>query len=209
VFGQEKTPVSWAAVRGSRVDAGCYARQEASAASTRFPITTSNARVCITVDGSLRTGHRSNSRNRRDGHIPAECEDDGVHADSDQTPVVIRISPMAHFAVGFFALGLLALVLAQPSWFALLFVIPVVLSAFIVRYRTTADRDSVTARTLLASQTVSWDDIAGLRFDKGSWASAQLKDGGELRLPAVTFVTLPLLTEASGGRVPNPYTQGG
>jgi hypothetical protein len=24
-------------------------------------------------------------------------------------------------------------------------------------------------------------------------------------LPAVTFATLPLLTEASGGRVPNPY----
>jgi hypothetical protein len=25
-------------------------------------------------------------------------------------------------------------------------------------------------------------------------------------LPAVTFATLPLLTEASGGRVPNPYS---
>ncbi len=112
---------------------------------------------------------------------------------------------MAHFAVGFLALGLLALVLAGPSSFALLLVIPVVLSAFIVRYRTVADRDTVTARTLLGSQTVSWDDIAGLRFGKGSWAYAQLKDGSELRLPAVTFSTLPLLTEASGGRVPNPY----
>ncbi|MDT5160042.1 MAG: hypothetical protein QOC90_352, partial [Mycobacterium sp.] len=26
-----------------------------------------------------------------------------------------------------------------------------------------------------------------------------------LQLPAVTFATLPLLTEASHGRVPNPY----
>ena len=112
---------------------------------------------------------------------------------------------MAHFAVGFLALGLLAPVLAGPEWFALLLVIPVVLSAFIVGYRTVADRDTVTARTLLGSQTVSWDDIAGLRFGKGSWAYAQLKDGTELRLPAVTFATLPLLTEASGGRVPNPY----
>jgi hypothetical protein len=112
---------------------------------------------------------------------------------------------MAHFAVGFLALGLLALVLAGPSWFAVLLVIPVVLSALIVRYRTTADPETVTARTLLASQTVSWDDIAGLRFGKGAWAFAQLKDGGELRLPAVTFSTLPALTEASSGRVPNPY----
>jgi hypothetical protein len=112
---------------------------------------------------------------------------------------------MAHFAVGFLALGLLAVVVAGPQWFALLLVIPVMLSVSIVRYRTVADRDSVTARTLLGSQTVSWDDIAGLRFGKSSWAYAQLKDETELRLPAVTFATLPLLTQASGGRVPNPY----
>ena len=112
---------------------------------------------------------------------------------------------MAHFAVGFLALGLLAFVLAGPEWVALLLVIPVMLSVFIVRYRTVADHDTVTARTLLDSQTVSWDDIAGLRFGKSSWAYAQLTDGAELRLPAVTFATLPLLTEASEGRVPNPY----
>jgi Bacterial PH domain len=112
---------------------------------------------------------------------------------------------MAHVAVGFFALGLLALVLAGPSWFALLLVIPVMLSVSIFRYRTVADRDSVTARSLLGSESVAWDDIDGLRFGRGSWAFAQLKDGRELRLPGVTFVTLPLLTEASGGRVPNPY----
>jgi hypothetical protein len=112
---------------------------------------------------------------------------------------------MAHFAVGFLALGLLAVVVAGPQWFALLLVIPVMLSVSIVRYRTVAGRDSVTARTLLGSQTVSWDDIAGLRFGKSSWAYAQLKNETELRLPAVTFATLPLLTQASGGRVPNPY----
>ena len=128
MLGQEKTPVSWAAVRGSRVDAGGYARHGASAASTRFPITTSNPGVCITVDGSLRTGQRSNSRHRRGGPGPCEpgarnvrWEDDGVSSPSASAApaaVVIRISPMAHFAVGFFALGLLALVLAGPAWVA-------------------------------------------------------------------------------------------
>jgi Bacterial PH domain len=112
---------------------------------------------------------------------------------------------MAHFAVGFLTLGLLALVSAGPVWFALLLAIPVILSASIVRYRTVADRDTVTARTLVGSETISWDDIEGLRFGKGSWAFARRKDGTELRLPAVTFATLPLLTEASDGRVPNPY----
>jgi Bacterial PH domain len=134
----------------------------------------------------------------------ARWEDDGVSSPA-APQVVIRISAMAHFAVGFLALGLLALVVAGPEWFALLLFIPVMLSVSIVRYRTVADRDSVTARTLLGSQTVSWSDIAGLRFGKSSWAYAQLKDETELRLPAVTFATLPLLTQASDGRVPNPY----
>jgi membrane protein implicated in regulation of membrane protease activity len=112
---------------------------------------------------------------------------------------------MAHFAVGFLALGLLALVLAGPAWVALVLVIPVTLSALVIRYRTVADQNTVTARTLFGSETVPWDDIEGLRFGKGSWAYARLKDSTELRLPAVTFATLPLLTEASDGRVPNPY----
>jgi hypothetical protein len=119
-------------------------------------------------------------------------------------PAVIRLSPMAHFAVGFLVIGLLALVPTSP-WFIPLLVIPVVLSAAIVRLRTVARVDTVTARDLLRSETVRWEDIEGLAFTKGSWARAQLTDGRELRLPAVTFSTLPQLTQASAGRVPNPY----
>ncbi|GFG49885.1 hypothetical protein CQY20_03585 [Mycolicibacterium agri] len=111
---------------------------------------------------------------------------------------------MAHLAVGFLALGMLAIVLAA-SWTAVFLVIPVLLSACIIRLRTVADRDGVTARRLLGSQTVRWEDIDGLRFTRAKWARAQLKDGGDLLLPAVTFATLPRLTAASGGRVPNPY----
>lgn len=111
---------------------------------------------------------------------------------------------MAHFAVGFLVLGMLAVVLSA-RWTAPLLIIPVILSACIIRLRTVADRDTVTARSLLGSETVRWEDIEGLRFNKGSWARAQLKHGGELLLPAVTFATLPELTEVSAGRVPNPY----
>lgn len=111
---------------------------------------------------------------------------------------------MAHFAVGFLTLGLLIPVLAWPPSAPLL-VVPVVLSALIVRLRTVADGQGVTARSLLGSRTVHWEEIDGLRFHRGSWARARLKNGAELRLPAVTFATLPQLTEASSGRVPNPY----
>ncbi|WP_241523369.1 PH domain-containing protein [Mycobacterium sp. IEC1808] len=120
------------------------------------------------------------------------------------SPVVIKVSPMAHFAVGFFTLGLLIPVLAWPVSAPLL-IIPVVLSALVIRLRTVADERGLTVRTLLASRTVRWEEIDGLRFHRGSWARARLKSGAELRLPAVTFATLPQLTEVSAGRVPNPY----
>ncbi len=119
--------------------------------------------------------------------------------------MVIRVSPLAHLGVGFAALGLLVPVSTWPATAPLL-AIPVLLSVSVVRLRTVADPRGVTARTLLGRRSVRWDDIDGLRFTKGSWARAQLRGGGQLRLPAVTFATLPLLAEASAGRVPNPYT---
>ncbi|GFM19217.1 MULTISPECIES: PH domain-containing protein [Mycobacteriaceae] len=124
----------------------------------------------------------------------------------ESTPVVIKISPMAHIAVLILAFAMLSIVLAGPPWWALLLLIPVFASVAIVRYRTSADRDGVTARTLLSSRAVRWDDIAGLRFGRRAWALARLHDGTEVPLPAVTFATLPLLTAASDGRVPNPYS---
>jgi hypothetical protein len=126
-------------------------------------------------------------------------------ASAAPTPVVIKISATAHLAVGFFTLGLLALVLANPAWFTALLIIPVAASFAVVRYRTTADRDTVTARALIRSRTIAWEDVDGLRFDRGAWASAHLKDGSDVTLPAVTFATLPQLTAATDGRVPNPY----
>lgn len=111
---------------------------------------------------------------------------------------------MAHFAVGFLALGLLIPVTAwTPS--APLLIIPVVLSAMIFRLRTVADDQGVRVRTLFRSRSVAWGDIEGLRFHRGSWARAHLKTGEHLRMPAVTFAMLPQLTEVSSGRVPNPY----
>lgn len=120
-------------------------------------------------------------------------------------PVVIKISPMALFAVGFTALGLLIPVMTW-AWTTPLLLIPAVLAAMVLRLRTVADHDTVTARSLLGSRKVGWDEIDGLKFTGSSWARASLKDGSELRLPAVTFATLPLLTDVSNGRVPNPYS---
>ncbi len=112
---------------------------------------------------------------------------------------------MAHFASGFLALSLLVLVPAFGSWGYAFLVIPIVASLAIFRFRTVADRQAVTAQTLLGSRKVAWADIDGLAFTKSAWARAHLTGGEKLMLPAVTFATVPRLTAASGGRVPDPF----
>ena len=124
---------------------------------------------------------------------------------SDTAKTVIRISPMAHITSLFVTLALITIGPAfGPAGYTLL-VIPVLLSVAIERVRTVADLDTVTARTLLKTRTVLWPQIEGLEFTRGRWARARLTDESAMLLPAVTFTSLPRLTAASGGRVPNPY----
>lgn len=111
---------------------------------------------------------------------------------------------MAHFISGFLVLGLLSFVLYMPA-LAPVLVIPILTSVVIWRLRTVADPQSVHIRTVTGSRDIPWSDIKGLTFDKRAWARADLVDGTHVRLPAVTFATLPRLSAISDGRVPNPY----
>ena len=124
---------------------------------------------------------------------------------SDGAAVVVRIPQMAHVASAFILLWLVLLMPAFGPWGLPLLAIPVLLSLAIERLRTTADADSVTARYLLSTRTLPWTQVEGLKFTRGRWARACQPDMSEMRLPAVTFSTLPQLTAASEGKVPNPY----
>ncbi len=124
---------------------------------------------------------------------------------SGSQATVIRLSPMAHIASAFILLWLILLMPAFGRWGLPLLLIPVLLSAAIARLRTEADADNVTAYRLLSSRTLPWSQIEGLKFTRGRWARACLPDKSDVQLPAVTFATLPQLTAASGGQVPNPY----
>jgi len=126
---------------------------------------------------------------------------------SDGATVVVRIPQMAHVASAFILLWLVLLMPAFGPWGLPLLAIPVLLSLAIERLRTTADADSVTARYLLSTRTLPWTQVEGLKFTRGRWARACRPDMSEMRLPAVTFSTLPQLTAASEGKVPNPYRQ--
>ena len=126
---------------------------------------------------------------------------------SDDATVVVRISQMAHIASAFILLWLVLMMPAFGRWGLILLAIPVLLSLAIERLRTTADADNVTARYLMSTRTLPWSQVEGLKFTRGRWARACRPDLSEMRLPAVTFSTLPQLTAASEGKVPNPYRQ--
>ncbi len=140
------------------------------------------------------------------GRNALQCKDDGMPEGSQSATTVIRISPMAHMASVFLVFALLTVgpAFGTVGLIVALFV-PLLLSVAIERFRTVADADTVTARTLLKSRTVLWPQIEGLTFTRSRWARARLTDESDMLLPAVTFATLPRLTAASGGRVPNPY----
>lgn len=112
---------------------------------------------------------------------------------------------MAHFAAAFLALTLLVLVPAWGNWSLVLLALPALVSVAIERLRTTADLDTVTARGLTKTRRLPWSQVEGLKFTRGGWARACRSTGADVTLPAVTFATLPVLAEASGGKVPNPY----
>lgn len=74
-----------------------------------------------------------------------------------------------------------------------------------MRVRTVVGPEGIVARATFKTTNLKWDELDGLRFPKRGWARARLTDGSEVALPVVTFGRLPQLSEASGGRIPDPY----
>lgn len=91
------------------------------------------------------------------------------------------------------------------TWFSWTLILPIVQIWWIHRVRTVADADGLTAVDTFGTTTLSWDEVAGLRFPKWSAVRAVRTDGTSVRLRAVAFADLPVLSAISGGRVPDPY----
>ena len=101
---------------------------------------------------------------------------------------------------------MLAVVLPWPVTAPLL-VIPVIVSVMIVRLRTVADGRRHRAHAVEQPHRRLVGDRRVCGSTRVHGRARELTSGEDLRLPAVTFATLPLLSEVSGGRVPNPYTR--
>ena len=121
---------------------------------------------------------------------------------SGTSRAVFRVSPLVVlFAL---ALALCATPVAFGAPFLwLIYLVPVGIIAWTLRTRTVVDAEGLRVRRLVGGRQVPWDAVRALRLN-GRSVHAVLADGDEVALPAVRVRDLPVLSVASGGRLPNP-----
>ncbi|MFW0791917.1 PH domain-containing protein [Gordonia sp. CPCC 205333] len=122
-----------------------------------------------------------------------------------ELPVTIRISGIAYLAVLMAALVAVIFAGVNLAIFGWVLVIPVVLAFWIHRLRTVVTEDGLRAVSTFRTTDVTWAELDGLQFPKWGPVRAVRTDKSFVKLPAVGFVDLPVLSLASGGRVPDPY----
>lgn len=96
-----------------------------------------------------------------------------------------------------------------PAAFALpglqvLYLIPIGVTVWVMRTRTTATAEGLTVRTVFNTRTLPWSALRGLAITPKAKVQAVLADGGKVALPAVRARHLPVLSLVSGGRVADP-----
>ncbi|MGI8697241.1 MAG: PH domain-containing protein [Mycobacteriales bacterium] len=113
----------------------------------------------------------------------------------------LRLPRTALLAAFFLALCLTPLAFARP-WLPVVYVLPVVVLAWILRAGTDVDADGLTVRALLRSRRVEWDGVTAIAPGRRGELSAVLRSGNRLRLPLARARHLQQIAVASGGQVP-------
>jgi hypothetical protein len=119
-------------------------------------------------------------------------------------PATFRAVPTVSLvALGFLALCLSPIAFQGGLWF-LLFLIPLVGAAWVLRSRTRVDTEGLQVRRLLGTRSLTWSEVATLRLVERGWVRAVPQDGADLELRGVRIRDLGRVGEASGGRVSAP-----
>jgi hypothetical protein len=123
---------------------------------------------------------------------------------SSQVPTIrLRMNRTWLLPLAVFAVCLLPLSAASP-WLLLVLVLPAVLALGVLRSNVETGPRGITVRRLAGERTVAWDRVAGLRVGRRKELWLVTTAGTELRLPTLRARDLPVLSRASGGRIPAP-----
>lgn len=95
-----------------------------------------------------------------------------------------------------------------PLYLFWILIFPLAFIYWVLRARTEVSEAGIDVRyAFRGNRSFSWDEIAGVAF-KRARAVVVTQDNEERSLPGVTFNSLPLLQEASRGRIPDALTAG-
>ncbi len=105
-------------------------------------------------------------------------------------------------------LGALLAISWAPLILGWLLIFPALFIYWVLTAKTTVGEDGIAiAYAFKKNITLTWEEFAGIGF-KGARAYASTTTGQNYNLPGVTFNSLPALSEASRGRIPDALTAG-
>ena len=116
---------------------------------------------------------------------------------------MFRIPATAVLGAGLLAVAATPLALSAPG-LQTIYLVPIALSVWVLRTRTTVDQDGIVVRTMFGRRAMPWDTVRSLRLDPRSRVRAVLADETEVVLPAVRTRHLPVLAAVSHGRLADP-----
>ncbi|PXX64188.1 PH (Pleckstrin Homology) domain-containing protein [Nocardia tenerifensis] len=118
---------------------------------------------------------------------------------------VIRIPRLAFLGVFILFMCVFFMFVGWPIGLWWLLLIPVAVIVWILRTQTTVSEAGLDLRTVFKSRHLDWSQLKGVRIPKRGYVRADLIDGTEVKLPAVSYDRVRDLAVASQGRIPNPY----
>ncbi len=121
-----------------------------------------------------------------------------------------------HFMAVVFLVFLAFVAMGFSLWLTPLLLAPLVYALWIMRVRTTVSSRGITAVYFVGGhRSLPWERFRGILFDKRGRAlavgrSSEDSEDDDVRfaLPAISFNSLPALSEATRGRIPDPVTPG-
>jgi len=118
---------------------------------------------------------------------------------------VLKHPNSAYLIVAFVALCATAVVRSPVQ--ILFYLIPAAGACYVARTATVVDDRGLTARAVFGSESVGWDQLAGLRLADSGAVYAVDRSGSQVKLPVVRSTRLQPLIVAAAGRIPDPASE--
>lgn len=119
---------------------------------------------------------------------------------------LFRVNPMSYLMIAVLIMAVLWPVVTYPLALGWLVLIPLGFGWWVARTRTRLDEDGVHLSSWRSRRTVPWDRVKGVMFPKRGFARLVTTSDESLPMGGVAFHDLPRLSEASRGRIRDPYS---